>query len=148
MGLDHRLEDFRTRLGDALTSFERKSDSRVYIDIVPATVVAASRMLLEELGARFQIATGMDTRDGIEVMYHWSFDRDGCLVTTRVLLEHARPTSDSIAPICPAAEWIEREMWELLGIEFRGHPDLRHLLLDDDWPAGDYPLRRRHGEAP
>ncbi len=33
-------------------------------------------------------------------------------------------------------------MWELLGIRFRNHPDLRHLLLGDDWPEGKYPLRR------
>jgi NADH-quinone oxidoreductase subunit C len=52
---------------------------------------------------------------------------------------------ESIAEICPAAEWIEREIWELLGVEFEGHPDLRHLLLDDNWPADDYPLRRNHG---
>ena len=47
-----------------------------------------------------------------------------------------------MALLCPAAEWIEREMWELLGIDFKNHPDMRHLLLDDDWPEGNYPLRR------
>jgi NADH-quinone oxidoreductase subunit C len=46
--------------------------------------------------------------------------------------------------MCPAAEWIEREMWELLGIKFLGHPDLRHLLLSDDWPEDNFPLRRNH----
>ena len=55
---------------------------------------------------------------------------------------------DSIAPFCRAAEWIEREMWELLGIRFRNHPDLRHLLLDDDWPEGQYPLRRDYRAEP
>ena len=47
-----------------------------------------------------------------------------------------------MAACTEAAEWIEREMWELLGISFRDHPDLRHLVLQDDWPEGKYPLRR------
>ena len=42
----------------------------------------------------------------------------------------------------PATEWIEREIHELLGVEFRNHPDMRHLLLADDWPADNHPLRK------
>ena len=60
----------------------------------------------------------------------------------RTRLDREAPEIESIAKICPAAEWIEREIWELLGIQFRNHPDLRHLLLDEDWPEGKYPLRR------
>ena len=55
---------------------------------------------------------------------------------------HEQPQLESIAEMCPAAEWIEREIWELLGICFRNHPDMRHLLLSEDWPEGSYPLRR------
>ena len=91
-----------------------------------------------------KIATGIDTPAGIEVMYHWALDSEDCLVTLRVTVDREAPALESIAVMCPAAEWIEREMWELLGIEFRGHPDMRHLLLDDAWPEGNYPLRRHH----
>ena len=55
---------------------------------------------------------------------------------------------ESIAEMCPAAEWIEREIWELLGVQFEGHPDMRHLLLDDSWPEGNFPLRKEEFEAP
>jgi len=135
----------QTQLGDAILSVKRKSDSRIYIDITPNTLTAASRMMLEEFGARLQIATGVDTSKGLEVMYHWALDRDGIVITLRVLVDHDSPELDSIAPMYPAAEWIEREIWELLGIQFKGHPDLRHLLLADDWPEGSYPMRRNHG---
>jgi len=40
------------------------------------------------------------------------------------------------------ALWIEREMHELLGVNFPGHPNLKKLLLPDDWPDGVYPLRK------
>ena len=133
-----------TELGDRLLELDRKSGRRVYLTIAPETVKAASRLMYEDLGARFQIATGVDIREGIEVLYHWVLDGEGLIVTMRTLLGHEAPEVDSIAAICPAAEWIEREMWELLGINFRDHPDLRHLLLTDDWPEGNYPLRRKH----
>jgi len=129
-------------LGGQVLQLVRKSPRRVYIDVVPEAVVEASRLMFEEAGARLQIATGVDTPAGIEVMYHWALDSEDCVVTIRVTVNHEAPALDSIAVMIPAAEWIEREIWELLGIEFRGHPDLRHLLLDDSWPEGDFPLRR------
>ena len=131
-------------LGERALELARKSERRVYIDIAPESVVDASRLMLEEMGARLQIATGIDTPAGIEVMYHWALDGEDCLVTLRVTVNREAPALDSIAVMYPAAEWIEREMWELLGIEFRGHPDMRHLLLDDGWPEGNYPLRKSH----
>ena len=42
--------------------------------------------------------------------------------------------------------WIEREISELLGIKFKNHPDMRRLLLSDEWPEGVYPLRRDYQE--
>jgi Ni,Fe-hydrogenase III component G len=104
--------------------------------------------MLDEYAARFQIATGVDTPEGYEVMYHWALDDNDCVITFRAVLPHDEPRVDSIAPICPAAEWIEREMWELLGIEFKGHPDMRHLLLADEWPEGNYPMRRNREAIP
>jgi len=127
-------------LGERALELVRKSECRFYIDIAPETVVDASRLMLEEMGARLQTATGIDTPAGIEVMYHWALDDEECLVTLRVTLDREAPALDSIAVMYPAADWIEREMWELLGIEFRGHPDMRHLLLDDTWPEGNFPL--------
>ncbi len=136
------LGRIRAELGDRLLSVEDKSSSRVFIEVLPEDVPETSRLIFEELQARFQIATGVDTPGAIEVLYHWALDRLGVLVTVRTRLEREHPEIESIAPICPAAEWIEREMWELLGIRFHNHPDLRHLLLSDDWPEGKFPLRR------
>ena len=142
MNLDDTITRIENELGQELLSLDRKSDRRLYIDMTPVAVKEASRLMFGDIGARFQIATGVATREGIEVMYHWALDREGCVITLRTLLGYEQPEVDSIATLCPAAEWIEREMWELLGIQFRWHPDLRHLLLDDDWPEGNYPLRR------
>jgi Ni,Fe-hydrogenase III component G len=68
------------------------------------------------------------------------------VVSFRVRLEKTGLSIDSLANLFEGANWIEREMNELLGIEFRGHPDMRRLLLPDEWPEGVYPLRRDYKE--
>ena len=142
MSREEVLSQIRDTLGDRLLRFEDKSADRVFIDVSPDDVPETSRLLLKDLQARFQIATGIDMPTAIEVLYHWALDRMGCVVTVRTRVDRQQPEIESIASLCPAAEWIEREIWELLGVRFRNHPDLRHLLLSDDWPAGKYPLRR------
>ena len=136
------LARMRTELGDRIVAWREKSATRHYVEVAPADVPAATRLVFKELGARFQIASGIDTPTGIEILYHWAFDELGVVVTIVTRLDRDHPEVESVAGICTGTEWIEREMWELLGITFRNHPDMRHLLLSDDWPADQYPLRR------
>ena len=129
-------------LKDKTVDLFKKSDRRTYIEVKPEDVPEASRFLFRDMEARFQIASGIDTPAGIEILYHWAFDTYDHIVTIKTTLDKEKPEIESIASICVGAEWIEREMWELLGITFKNHPDMRHLLLVDDWPEGMYPLRR------
>ena len=142
MNREEVIDRIKRAEGDAVVAVEEKSARRVYVEVSPAGVPGVSRLLFGELGARFQIASGVDTPAAIEILYHWAFDRLDLVLTVRTRLDREHPEIESIAPVCAAAEWIEREMWELLGIQFRNHPDMRHLLLSDDWPEGKYPLRR------
>lgn len=142
------LERIRESLGDGVVDWLDKSERRTYVEVRPEDVPAATRLLFRELGARFQIATGVDTPNAIEILYHWAFDSMNFILTLRTRLDRARPEVESVAGICKGTEWIEREMWELLGITFHNHPDMRHLLLKEDWPADDYPLRRDYVRHP
>jgi len=145
--MDHELlaAQLRQTLGSRIRQITVKNPRRLYVDVAPADVAEAARIVHKELGARLSIATGLDMAVDFEILYHFAFDADpppGIMVTLRVHLDHDAPVVDSITPGVPAAAWIEREMHELLGIEFRNHPDMRRLLLSDDWPEGVYPLRR------
>lgn len=142
MSLEPIISSLQTALADHLLGLDERSPRRIYVQIRPQGVLDATRLMMGNLGARFQTATGADRSEAIEVLYHWALDGLGCVVTIRTLTDRAQTEIESITPLCPAAEWIEREMWELLGIRFTNHPDLRHLLLGDDWPEGKYPLRR------
>ena len=146
MTREETITRIKDKLGAKIVDFFEKSPRRIYIEVKPEDVPEATHLIFKDLGARFQIATGLDTPTAIEILYHWAFDRLGFVVSVRTKLDRQNPEIDSVASICTGTEWIEREMWELLGIRFRNHPDLRHLLLADDWPEGKYPLRRDYAK--
>ncbi len=58
----------------------------------------------------------------------------------RVRLSGSDPSVDSLVPVWPGANWLEREVFDLFGVRFNGHTDLRRILLPDDWEG--HPLRR------
>jgi NADH-quinone oxidoreductase subunit C len=62
------------------------------------------------------------------------------MICLRVHLSGNDPVVDSLIPVWPGANWLEREVFDLFGIRFTGHTDLRRILLPDDWEG--YPLRR------
>lgn len=133
------------KLGSKISAFRQPALRRVYFSVMPGDIREVGRVLFSELGLRFVIATGQDTPEGIEILYHFAFDKSGEVVSLRTLLTDKKsPRIDSLAVLFPAAEWIEREMWELLGIDFIGHPNLKRLLLAEEWPQGKYPLRHEN----
>lgn len=145
MTSEQLVEQLKGTFGDKIKGLFAKNARRIYIDVDPADVVEVTGKIHKDLGARFNIASGMEMETNFEILYHFAFEDtplEGILVSVRVRLDKERPEVDSITPGVPAAAWIEREMHELLGIEFRNHPDMRPLLLAEDWPKDVYPLRR------
>ncbi|MFH1201977.1 MAG: NADH-quinone oxidoreductase subunit C [Candidatus Omnitrophota bacterium] len=135
-------EQVRERLKGKAVNWYEHCERRVYVSIKPELLRETVNFLFKELGFRFSTASGTDTPAGIEILYHFSYDKTGEIISLRVLIEDKKnPHIDSIATEFAAGEWIEREIWELLGVKFIGHPNLKHLLLIDDWPKGKYPLR-------
>ena len=129
----------------------RHNPRRQYVVIPRERLTEAARFLHREQGMRLATCTGIDTRAGFEVLYHFSEDRTGTMYTLKVLAPKDDPRIESLATWFPASNWIEREMHELLGIDFPGHPNLVPLLTSDtDWDRSRYPLRRdyeRRNEA-
>lgn len=92
--------------------------------------------------------TGVD--HGVEsnkfsVVYHLASIPHKHQLVLKVIIDHDRnsatlPTFITVSEVWKTAEWHEREAFDLLGIQFEGHPDLRRILLPDDWEG--YPLRK------
>ena len=142
MNCDDVVARIKSALGDRLLNLQQCSKERVYLEVDSQNIPDTARVLSGDLEARLQTASAVDAPQQIEILYHWALDAIGLVVTVRTRIDRDHADIASITAICPSAHWIEREMWELMGIAFQGHPDMRHLLLQDDWPAGKYPLRR------
>lgn len=137
------VDKIKEKFSDKILRFEEKAMRRIYISFKPEDIPTIVKFIFSDLGCRFATATGIDTPLGIEILYHFSNDATGKIITLRTtILDKKHPQINSIAPIITGAEWIEREMWEMLGINFIGHPNLKRLLLSEEWPEGEYPLRK------
>jgi NADH-quinone oxidoreductase subunit C len=68
-------------------------------------------------------------------------------LTIRVFVDDPDPAVRTVVPLWAAANWLEREVWDMFGIRFTGHPDLRRLLMPEEFTAHplrkDYPLQGR-----
>lgn len=137
------VEKIREKFEGKIEDIYVHNPRRVYLELKDKSDIRDFvKYIFWELGARFGTASGLDSRTHIEILYHFSFDSIGQFVTLKVKLDRDNPEVDSITPIFKGAEWIEREIWEMLGVNFKGHPNLKRLLLSEDWPEGNYPLRK------
>ncbi|MFA5090506.1 MAG: NADH-quinone oxidoreductase subunit C [Candidatus Omnitrophota bacterium] len=133
----------KKRLGAKIISWEETPTHKIYFGVKKEDILETARLLFRELGLRFSTASATDTPSGFEIIYHFVPDGEGQVYSVRLMLEDKKQAQvDSLTPMFPGAEWIEREIWEMLGINFKNHPNLKRLLLAEDWPEGDYPLRK------
>jgi NADH-quinone oxidoreductase subunit C len=117
---------------------------RLYFDVAVKDLHDVVRHFFLARGCRLSTASAMEMRRGLEVLYHFSHDATGRYYCPRVVLTNLEaPKMPSIAPIIKGAEWIEREISELFGIVFEGHPHPGRLLTRDHPQPPDRPLRLR-----
>ena len=137
------LENKLSEIKGKLISTEQTTDNRIYLLCESENNHAVNKFLFEDLKCRFLIASGVDAEDCFEVLYHYAYDKLGLVITVKAFIrDRENPAIESIAPFLPAAEWIEREIHDILGIDITNHPNLKRLILADDWPEGVYPLRK------
>lgn len=113
------------------------------LEVEPAGLIEVAQVLRDaaELDCNLlTLVSGVDMRDHIAVVYHMHSLANGLSVQMRVKLDHANPRVDSVVSLWPGANWLERETYDMLGVQFAGHPDPRRIMLDDDF-AG-FPLRK------
>ena len=82
----------------------------------------------------------IDYKDRLAVVYNLYSFKTGKKISLKIFVAKDNPSVPSISRILPAADWHEREAYDLMGISFSAHPDLRRILLPDDWEG--HPLRK------
>ncbi|MDR1684546.1 MAG: NADH-quinone oxidoreductase subunit C [Elusimicrobiota bacterium] len=99
-----------------------------------------------ELKAKFNFdhlctITGLENGENFEILYHLS-RQNGTLLTLRDTIKIEGAKTKSITPLFQSAIWYEKEINDLLGVEFEGLPQAARYPLPDEWPQGDHPLRK------
>ncbi len=136
---DHFLDGLEGKIGRTVAK-----KGRLYFEVADKDLPDVARHLFLKKGCRLSTATAMEMYRGLEVLYHFSHDATGRYFCPRVVLtDLENPKMHSIAPIVKGAEWIEREMSELFGIAFEGHPCPAKLLTRDHPKPPVRPMRLR-----
>jgi NADH-quinone oxidoreductase subunit C len=115
-----------------------------------AQILAVARHLRDAADARFDYLSDLTATDWpprtearFDVVYCLYSTRHRHRVRVKVKVSDQDPLA-SVTAIWPAANWLEREVWDMFGVNFVGHPDRRRILMPDDWQGfpqrKDYPL--------
>lgn len=147
------LERLTARFGtDAVSDLhaDPKKDKDPWFVVAPSAIVDVATYLRDDPTLAFdflECLTGTDypEKQQIHVTLHvYSYARKHRLVM-KMLLAREAPTCPTLSFVWPVANWHERECYDLLGVRFEGHPDLRRILLPDDWIG--HPLRKDFKEG-
>jgi len=113
-------------------------------EIKPGDLVATCQKLRDDDKFKFDFFCnlgGVDTTERFEAVYQIASTITKARVDFKVILPYDNAVIDSVQTVWPAANWYEREMWELYGIDIKNHGNLKRFLLPDDWDQG-YPMRK------
>ncbi len=125
-------------------SFINEKDGHMpYLVINGAYWFQTASLLKQHEDLRFDYlrnVSGTDMETHLEVVYHVLSLTHKHEAVVKVKTDRNEPSVNSVTPVWETANWNEREIYDLLGIEFPGHPDLRRIMMPDEWVG--YPLRK------
>jgi len=129
------------RLRNRILELSTPRADRIFIRIDREDLREAVKLLVDEGFTHLSAITALKVGDSIEILYHLS--RNNIMVTLRITLPQNDHTIPTITDIIPGAMLHEQEVHDLFGVEFNGHPDLKPLILPDDWSKDTHPMWRR-----
>jgi formate hydrogenlyase subunit 5 len=137
---ENAVEVLKNNLADAIIECRVPRPRKAYILLKPERHRDAISLLLKHVeDAELSTISGTDLGNEIELNYHMAC---GGTVTLKNRVSREKPVTRTITDILPGASLYEREVFDLLGVIFDGHPNLKRLMLPENWPNGDFPLRR------
>ena len=141
------LNDIKARFPGVMDAPSEKSKDGIAALVCPAASIFDIVKYLKEEGFNYLMnLCGTDYKDSIELIYHLLALESGVKLALKVKLDREKPEAASITPLHAGADWQEREAFDLLGVNFPGHPDLKRILLPCDWEG--YPLRKDYSRKP
>ena len=142
MEFEQIFAKLNSRWPDQLTpSVTASGDKHIIVPVTRLAEVVAFLKTDEALTCNFlRLITAVDTGSEFYCLYHLSSYQLNHNVILYVLLDRQEPCAPSLTHLYPTANWLERECYDMMGIHFSGHPELRRILLPHDWVG--HPLRK------
>jgi len=135
------IEELKSLFKDKIKEAKIQRSRRVFITVPKENYKEIIEYFAKNKGVtHISTITGVDVGKEIEVLPH--LFGVGMEITVKTSVPKDNPELDSLSDIFPASIFYEREVHDLLGVKFKGNPNLKRLLLPDDWPEGVYPLRK------
>jgi len=140
MNEEEIINILKEKFGDKIVECKIPMKRRVFVEVSKECYKDVVKFLLHDLDMKHvEAITGVDAKDHFEVIAHIGY---GISVSVKVKISKDDPVIDSICDIARGVELYEREAYDLLGIVFKGNPNLKRFILPEDWPEGVYPLRK------
>lgn len=134
------LEELKNKFPEAVIEIKIQMERRLWATIRRDNFLEICKYLKKQEFDHLSCISGVDYADRFEVVYHlWSYSKKK-LFSLKVPLPKEDPTVDSVTAVWKAANWHEREAYDMFGIIFRGHPNLTRILLDEDFEG--HPFRK------
>jgi NADH-quinone oxidoreductase subunit C/D len=151
----NEVQDLKQKFGDAIIDYQATRDEVPTVWVVKEEINDILRFVKQEIPKPYVMLydlTAIDERtrahregqpsSDFTIVYHLlSFDRNSDL-RIKVPLQGEYPAINSITSLWPMANWYEREVWDMFGVKFEGHPHLRRILMPPTWVG--HPLRKEH----
>jgi NADH-quinone oxidoreductase subunit C len=130
--------------GDAVLESKLEGVLDPFLKVAPVRIREIALFCRDDERLQFDelmCLSGMDYTGGkLGVVYHLSSTRLGHKMVVKVELPADQPNVETVESVWKTANWHEREAFDMFGIVFDGHPDLRRILMPDDWQG--HPLRK------
>ncbi|MCK4668559.1 NADH-quinone oxidoreductase subunit C [Candidatus Bathyarchaeota archaeon] len=138
------VEKLRNFLKKNLVRATVPRERRIFVYIKKDALKDAVKYSVTDLKFKhLSTITGVDSGGEIEVIYHLAYE-GSIVLSIRLTVPKNNPNVPTVTDLIPGAILYEREVHDLLGVNFEGHPDLSPLLLPEEWPQNLYPLRKEH----
>ena len=128
------------KLGKAVSQAQSSNDNETLIVLSDKKLIKKAALEIKKKFDILFMLVVVDYKPRFELNYVFSSYSSKDILTLRVNIDEKDYSIDSISKIFDSANWEEREAYDLFGINFSGHPDLRRILLPEDWPG--HPMRK------
>lgn len=140
MSEDELITNLTNEFGEAILETGEPKEHRIDILIDEDRILDVANYVKHELGFTIpNMCTGIDYKDKMEVIWHVGSPDLPTLLVLKVEIDRDECNVEALTPVWEGMNWHERETYDLLGVNFQNHPDLRRILMPENWEG--HPLR-------